>query len=116
MVPILRPWMRAKSIRSSSRAMVPSSRMISQITPEGLSPASRDDIDRGLGMAGADQHAAGARDEREDMAGRDERVGAVGGVDRHRDGARAVGGGDAGGDALARLDRDGEGGFHAGCR
>ena len=41
MVPILRPWSRAKTIRSSSRAMVPSSRMISQITPDGLRPASR---------------------------------------------------------------------------
>ena len=42
MVPILSPWSRAKSIRSSSRAMVPSSRMISQITPEGLRPARRE--------------------------------------------------------------------------
>jgi ribosomal protein L32E len=33
-VPILRPWRRAKGTRSSMRAMVPSSRMISQITPE----------------------------------------------------------------------------------
>ena len=41
MVPILRPWARAKSIRSSSRAIEPSSRMISQMTPLGLSPASR---------------------------------------------------------------------------
>jgi hypothetical protein len=41
MVPILRPWSWAKAIRSSSRAIVPSSRMISQITPDGLRPASR---------------------------------------------------------------------------
>ena len=56
------------------RAIVPSSFMISQITPDGLSPASRDDVDRRLGMAGADQHAAVAGDQREDMAGRDDVV------------------------------------------
>jgi hypothetical protein len=37
----LQPVRRAKSIRSSSRAIDPSSRMISQITPLGFSPASR---------------------------------------------------------------------------
>ena len=42
MVPILRPCSAAKPIRSGSRAMLPSSFMISQITPDGLSPASRD--------------------------------------------------------------------------
>src|SRR4051812_32421351 len=41
MVPILSPWPRAKSIRSSSRAMPPSSRMISQMTALALRPASR---------------------------------------------------------------------------
>ena len=41
MVPIFSPWRRAKGTRSSSRAIVPSSFMISQITPDGLSPASR---------------------------------------------------------------------------
>ncbi len=41
MVPIFRPWRRANGIRSGSRAMVPSSFMISQITPLGFSPASR---------------------------------------------------------------------------
>ena len=95
--------------------MVPSSRMISQITPAGVEPGQPRDVDRRLGMAGADQHAAGPSDQREDMAGRDDRVGAVGGVDRHGDGPRPVGGADAGGDPVARLDRDGEGGFHAAC-
>ena len=41
MVPTLRPWARAKSIKLSSRAMVPSSLMISQMTALGLSPARR---------------------------------------------------------------------------
>ena len=68
-------------------------------------------VDRRLGMAGADQHAAVARLQREDMAGGDDIVLAAGAVDRHRHGARAVGGADPGGHALARLDRGGEGGF-----
>ena len=85
--------------------------MISQITPDGLRPASRDDVDRRLGMAGADQHAAVPRDQREDVAGRDEMVGPLRGVDRHRDGAGAVGGGDAGRHPFLGLDRDGEGGL-----
>jgi hypothetical protein len=47
-----------------SRAMVPSSFMISQITPAGSArPAG--DIDRRLGMAGAHQRAALARHQRE---------------------------------------------------
>ena len=79
----------------------------------GIEAGEARDVDRRLGMAGADQHAARPRDQREDVAGRDDRVRALGGVDRDRDGARAVGGADAGGDPLARLDRDGEGGLVA---
>ena len=41
MVAILRPWSWAKATSSGRRAMVPSSFMISQITPDGLRPASR---------------------------------------------------------------------------
>ena len=51
--------------------------MISQITPDGIEPGEPRDVDRGLGMAGADQHAARTRDQREDVAGRDDGVGAV---------------------------------------
>ena len=36
-----RPWVAAKARSSGSRAMVPSSCTISQITPAGRSPASR---------------------------------------------------------------------------
>ena len=41
MVPIFSPCRWAKATRSGSRLIVPSSFMISQITPEGFSPASR---------------------------------------------------------------------------
>ena len=66
------------------------------------------EVDRRLGLAGALEHAAGLGLEREDVAGLDEVARPRGGVDRDLDRARAVGGGDAGGDALAGLDRDGE--------
>ena len=59
----------------------------------------------GLGVPGAHQHAARLRHQREDVAGLHD----VGGLrvrrDRRAHGARAVGGGDAGGDALGGLDR-----------
>ena len=87
--------------------------MISQITPLALRPASRDDVDRGLGMAGADQHPARARDQREDVAGRDQSIGPVRRIDRHRDGPRPVGGADPGRNPVLRLDRDGERGLVA---
>ena len=67
------------------------------------------EIDGGFGMAGAHQHAALARDQREDVAGPRE-IGcadiAVGKV-AHRQ--RAVVGGDAGGGAVLEIDADGEG-------
>ena len=42
--------------------------MISQITPAGVSPASRARSTRGLGLPGAHQHAAFARAQREHVA------------------------------------------------
>ena len=54
------------------RAIVPSSFMISQITPAGFRPGQPREIDRRLGVAGAHQHAAVARHQREDVAGRDD--------------------------------------------
>ena len=65
-------------------------------------------------MAGAHQHAAVARHQRKDVAGADDVVGALVGIDGHRHRARPVGGRDAGGHAFARLDRGGEGGLVAG--
>ena len=69
------------------------------------------DVDRGLGVAGAHQRAALARDEGKDVAWGDDVVAPDVRVDRHRDGVRAVMRGYAGGDAGLRLDRDGERGL-----
>ena len=66
-------------------------------------------VDRGLGVAGALERAAVARDQREHMARCHDVLRAARRIDRHSDGARAVGGGNAGGHALARLDGDGKG-------
>ena len=49
------------------------------------------------------------RDQWKDMAGAGDVVGALGRIDRHRDGVGAIVSGDAGGDALLGFDRDGEG-------
>ena len=85
------------------RAISPSSRMISQMTPGGIEPGQARQIDGGLGLAGAHQHAAPPRAQRKDVAGTGQ-VGSCGlWIDRHANGVGAVGGGDAGGDALARL-------------
>ena len=74
----------------------------------GVQARQAREVDRRLGLAGALQHAAGAGAEREDVAGLDEVVRALRRVDRHLDRVRAVGRGDPGRDALARLDRDRE--------
>ena len=66
------------------------------------------EIDGGLGVADALEHAAAARPQREDVAGLDEVTRALRRVDRDLHGVRAVVRGDSGGDPLARLDRDGE--------
>ena len=73
------------------------------------------DVDRGFGMTGADQDATVARHQREDMAGADDVVGALGRVDGDGNGARTIRGGDAGGHSFLSLDRYGEGGFLAGA-
>ena len=64
-----------------------------------------------LGLPGALEHAAVLRLQREDVAGLDEVVRPRARVDRHLDRVRAVVRRDAGGDPLARLDRDGERGL-----
>ena len=71
------------------------------------------EIDGGFGLAGADEHAALAGAEREDVAGAGEIVRGGAGVDGDFDGVGAVGGGDAGGDAFAGLDGFGKGGAEA---
>src|SRR3546814_15598392 len=70
-----------------------------------IEPGEPRDVDRRLGVAGANQNAAVDRDQRKDMAGGHDVVAVLPGVDRDRPGARAVGGRNAGIDALARLDR-----------
>ena len=48
--------------------MVPSSFMISQITADGVQAGEAREVDAGLRLPGALEHAAGARHEREDVA------------------------------------------------
>ena len=75
-----------------------------------IQPGEPREVDGGLGLAGALEHAAAARAEREDVTGLHEVRRLRGRVDRHLDRPGAVLRGDPGGDALARLDRDREGG------
>ena len=81
----------------------------------GVQSGEAADVHRRLGMAGADEDAAVAGDERKDVAGGNDILAPAARIDGDRDGARAVGGGDSGGDALARLDRGGKGGFVPGA-
>ena len=75
--------------------MVPSSFIISQITPGRVEPRQARQVDRRLGLAGPLEHAAGAALEREHVARLDEVAGAAGGVDRDLDRVGAVVRGDA---------------------
>jgi hypothetical protein len=70
-------------------------------------------IHRRFGMTGPDQHAAIASPQRKDVARHHDVFGAGLKGGGHGDGAGAVGGADAGGDAFPRLDRRGEGGAMA---
>jgi hypothetical protein len=81
----------------------------------GVEAGEAGEVDRGLGMAGADQRAAVPRHEGEDVAGRDDVLAAHLRVDGDGDCMGPVGGGDAGGHAVLRLDGDGEGGGVAGA-
>ena len=67
-------------------------------------------IDRGLGMARADQHATLAGDQRKDMAGPHEILGADIGVGERPDAGATFLRRDAGGEVLGIVDRDGKGG------
>ena len=66
-------------------------------------------IDRALGVAGALQHTALHRAQREDVARADQVVRARVGRDGRQHGQRAIGSADARAHAVARLDGDGEG-------
>ena len=68
------------------------------------------EVDRGLGVAGTHEHATIAGDQREDVAGPHE-LGCTGiGVGERPHGVAALLRRDAGGQAVAEIDRDGEGG------
>ena len=71
-------------------------------------PGEPREVDRRLGLAGTDEHAAVPRAQRKDVAGLDEIVRRRGGIDRDVDRVRAVGRRDAGRHALAGFDRDRE--------
>ena len=81
--------------------------------PGRVEPRQAGQVDRRLGLPGALQHAARARPQREDVARLHQVLGAAARVDGHLDGAGPVGGRDAGGDALPRLDGYREGGAEA---
>src|ERR1051325_2375838 len=100
------PWRMANSRMSVIRAIVPSSFMISQMTAAGVIPA--------ITARSTDASVCPARFNTPPLFARSGKMWA-GGVGRPRfridgagDGLRAVGRGDAGGHASARLDRDGE--------
>ncbi len=97
-----RPAARASRCRRRSSAP--------QSTPTGGRPARRQRSTARLGMAGAHQHAALLRDQREDVAGPHEVVGAAVAVGERAHRVGALLGRDAGGQAVAHVHRDGEGG------
>ena len=78
----------------------------------GVEAGEAREVDGGLGVAGALEHAAALAAQREDVARAAQVVGRGVGVDEHLDRARAVGGGDAGGGAVAGVDGEREGGAH----
>ena len=104
---IVSPWRSQYGIRSGTRAIVPSSFVISQITPDGLRPARRARSTAASvwpmrsstppGRARSALHVAAHEQVGRPRVGRD----------RDLHGVAAVGGRDAGGDALAGVDRRG---------
>ncbi len=90
---------------------MPSSFITSQITPAGREAGEAGEVDAGLGVAGALEHAAVLGPQREHVAGDDDVARAGVGVDRDLDRVGAVVGGDAGADPAGGLDRDREGGL-----
>ena len=83
--------------------------------PRRVEPGEPRDIDRGFGMAGANEHAAIARHQRKDMARRDDFARPLAAIDGDGDRPRPVTRRNAGGDAFARFDRDSESGAVTGA-
>ena len=97
------PVLAARTPRAAGAcAVVPSSLRISQITPAGYSAGEPREIDRGLGVADALQHAAVARAQREDVAAVAQIARHRGRIDGDADRRRAVLRADAGRHAEAR--------------
>ena len=92
------------------RITVPSSFISSASTPTGGKLGEPAEIDAGFGMARAHQHAALLGHQRKHMAGPHEIGGAAVAVGERAHGVGALLRRDAGGQAVADVDRDGEGG------
>ena len=79
----------------------------------GIEARQAREVDRGLGVAAALEHAARLGAQRKDVAGLDEVAGLRFRVGEQADRLRAVLGADAGGDVVRGVDGDGEVGFEA---
>ena len=82
--------------------------------PGGVEAGQPGQVHRRLGLAGALEHAAGDRAQREHVPGPGQVLGARLGIDGGEDGLGAVGGGDAGGGAALGLDGHAERGAETG--
>ena len=88
--------------------MVPSSFMISQMTPAGYKPGDAGDIDAGFSLSGTHEHAAvlGAQGKDVPGPGQVRRLGL--GINGSQNGGGAIGSRDTGGDTFAAIDRNGK--------
>ena len=107
---IVRPCRSQYGTRSGTRAIVPSSFVISQITPDGFRPASRARSTAASVWPIRSRTPPGSSTQPLHVAAHQQVGRPRVGRDRDLDRVAAVGGGDAGGDALARVDRRGVGG------
>ena len=80
---------------------------------DGRESGEGGEVDGGFGVAGAAEDTAGHGLQRENVAGFHQVLGVRLRIGKEADGEGAVGGGDAGGDALGGVHGDGERGFHA---
>ena len=105
---IFRPCRSQYGTRSGTRAIVPSSFMISQTTPAGVRPASRARSTAASVWPIRSSTPPGFARSGKTWPGWTRSCGVDSRIDRDLDRVAAVGRGDAGRHALARLDRDGE--------
>ena len=105
---IFSPWRSQYGNRSATRAIVPSSFMISQITPEGLRPARRERSTAASVWPVRSSTPPGLALSGKTWPGCTRSRGEASGSIATWIVLRPVGGRDPGGDSLGRLDRDGE--------